>query len=371
MIDQSSILAYSGRADIRKSERVVEEARKAGKHTAFLSHSRKDSGLAKCLQGFLQSNGWLVYIDWDDTPMPSKPNRETAKKIKDKIQRLDWFLYLATSNSASSRWCPLRPAWNKGRIVVQKRPLMPKHVWAIRVRLELAANHRDLALFNMAIDSKLRGCDLVRMQVVDVMSSGQIKERASVMQSKTQKPVRFEITEGTRAAVAKWMEGPLMVGSEYLWPGRFHERLHISTRQYARIVRDWVTSIGLEATAFGTHSMRRTKVTQIYKKTGNFRAVQLLLGQTKMDSMREWQVSLVFPWLILRSITPAYSDNPTLTDHCITGCCVATKVRIEPECMYQLLFASDILAWLAVVADMYPACLSARGPWPLWVTHAP
>lgn len=113
----------------------------------------------------------------------------------------------------------LRPAWNKGRIVGQKRPLKPKHVWAIGVRLELAENHRDLALFNMAIDSKLRGCDLVKMKVVDVMASGQIKERASVLQSKTQKPVRFEITEGTRASVEKWMEDKLMIGSEYLLAG--------------------------------------------------------------------------------------------------------------------------------------------------------
>ena len=178
----------------------------------------------------------------------------------------------------------LRPAWNKGRIVGQKRPLMPKHVWAIRVRLERSENHRDLALFNMAIDSKLRGCDLVRMEVVDVMASGQIKERAPVMQSKTKKPVRFEISEGTRTSVAKWMEDPIMVGSELLWPARFQERLHISTRQYARIVRDWATSIGLEATAYGTHTMRQTKVTQIYKQTGNLRATQLLLGHTKMDS---------------------------------------------------------------------------------------
>jgi site-specific recombinase XerC len=122
------------------------------------------------------------------------------------------------------------------------------------------------------------------MQVVDVMASGQIKERASVLQNKTEKPVRLVISEGTRASVAKWMEDPLMVGSEYLWPVRFHERLHISTRQYARIVRDWVTSIGLEAAAYGTHSMHRTQVTQIYKKTGNLRAGQLLLGHIKMDS---------------------------------------------------------------------------------------
>lgn len=155
----------------------------------------------------------------------------------------------------------LRPAWNKGRIVGQKRPLKPKHVWAIRVRLELAANHRDLALFNLGVDSKLRGCDPVKMKVVDVMASGQIKERASVLQRKTQKPGRFEFSEGTRASLARWMREPLMMESEHLWPGRFHDRLHISTRQYARIVREWVKSNGLEASTYGTQSMRRKKVT--------------------------------------------------------------------------------------------------------------
>ena len=128
----------------------------------------------------------------------------------------------------------LRPAWNKGRIVGLKRPLEPKHIWMIRGLLELAKNHRDLAPFNMAIESKLWGFDLCRIQIVNVMASGQIKERASVLQSRTQKPVRFELSEGTRASVAKWMEDPLMVGSGYLWPGRFFGRLHISTRQYAR-----------------------------------------------------------------------------------------------------------------------------------------
>lgn len=176
------------------------------------------------------------------------------------------------------------PAWNKGRIVGQKRPLLPKHVWAIRVRLEIANRVRDLAIFNVAIDSKLRGCDLVRLKVADVYAAGQIKERASIIQSKTQKPVRFEITEGTRKSLATWLEDPMMIGSEYLRPGRFHDRLHISTRQYARLIRDWVVSIGLEPSAYGTHSMRRTKVAQIYRKTGNLRAVQLLLGHTKMDS---------------------------------------------------------------------------------------
>lgn len=179
---------------------------------------------------------------------------------------------------------PKRHAWNKGRIVGQKRPLMPKHVWAIRVRLEISENIRDLALFNMAIDSKLRGCDLVSMKVADVFTASQMKERASDLQSKTQKPVRFEITEGTRKSVVSWLQDPMMVGPEFLWPGRFHDRYHISTRQYARLVREWVKSIGLEPSAYGTHSMRRTKVSQIYKKTGNLRAVQLLLGHSKMDS---------------------------------------------------------------------------------------
>lgn len=177
-----------------------------------------------------------------------------------------------------------RPVWNKGRIVGQKRPLLPKHVWAIRVRLEISDNTRDLALFNLAVDSKLRGCDLVSLKVADVYSAGQMKERTSILQRKTRKPVRFEITEGTRKSISKWLDDPKMIGSEFLWPGRFHDRLHISTRQYARLVRLWVKSIGLEPSSYGTHSMRRTKVSQIYRKTGNLRAVQLLLGHTKMDS---------------------------------------------------------------------------------------
>lgn len=167
-----------------------------------------------------------------------------------------------------------RRTWNKGRIIGQKRPLLPKHVWAIRVRLELAESTRDLALFNLAVDSKLRGCDLVCLKVSDVFVAGRIKERASVLQSKTRQPVQFEITEGTRQSLQAWMEHPAMLGSENLWPGRFHDPSHISTRQYARLVKDWVASIGLEPSAYGTHSLRRTKAAQIYKKTGNLRAVQ-------------------------------------------------------------------------------------------------
>lgn len=177
-----------------------------------------------------------------------------------------------------------RTAWNKGRIFGQKRPLQPKHVWSIRVRLEMADNRRDLALFNMAVDSKLRGCDLVCLRVRDVFVSGRVKERASMTQSKTGKPVKFEVTETTRQSLERWIADPEMFGVEFLWPSRLHGSPHLSTRQYARILRGWVMSIGLEPSAYGTHSMRRTKVAQIYKKTGNLRAVQLLLGHTKMDS---------------------------------------------------------------------------------------
>lgn len=179
---------------------------------------------------------------------------------------------------------PPRPAWNKGRLVGQKRPLLPKHVWSIRVRLELSGNKRDLALFNMAVDSKLRGCDLVCLRVRDVFAAGQVRERAALIQSKTGKPVRFEITDITRQSLERWLADPEMIGVEHLWPSRLHDSPHLSTRQYARILRGWVMSIGLEPSAYGTHSMRRTKVTQLYKKTGNLRAVQLLLGHMKMDS---------------------------------------------------------------------------------------
>jgi integrase len=179
---------------------------------------------------------------------------------------------------------PTRVPWNKGRIVGQKRPLLPKHVWSIRVRLEMAGNKRDLALFTMAIDYKLRGCDLVGLKVNDFYAAGRAKVRASVTHSKTSKPVRFAITETTRLSVERWIKDPEMIGCEYLWPSCFYASPHLSTRQYSRVMRGWVLSIGLEPSAYGTHSMRRTKVAQIYKKTGNLRAVQLLPGHTKMDS---------------------------------------------------------------------------------------
>ena len=179
---------------------------------------------------------------------------------------------------------PKRKAWNKGRLIGQKRPLLPKQVWAIRARLELAGNFRDLALFNLAIDSKLRGCDLVKLRIGDLVVGDRVRERVTIVQSKTNRPVQFEVSENTRETIAALLDRPEMRGSRYLFPSRFHASPHISTRQYARLVRDWVSSIGLEPSGYGTHSLRRTKASEIYRKTGNLRAVQLLLGHTKVDS---------------------------------------------------------------------------------------
>jgi hypothetical protein len=141
---------------------------------------------------------------------------------------------------------PARVPWNKGRIIGQKRPLLPGRVWSIRVRLEMAGDPRDLALFNMAVDSKLRGCDRVGLRVRDVFAAGRVKERASMIQSKTGKPVRFKITETTRLSLERWIRDPQMLGLEFLWPSRIHVSPHLSTRHYARIVRGWLASLGLE-----------------------------------------------------------------------------------------------------------------------------
>ncbi len=179
---------------------------------------------------------------------------------------------------------PKRRPWNKGRLVGQKRPLLPKQVWAIRARLELSGNLRDLALFNLAIDSILRGCDLVRLKVIALVSSDRVRERVSVIQSKTNRPVQFEVSQSTRDSLWNWLCSPELLGCSFLLPIRFHDRPHVSTRQYARLVRNWVSAIGLDPSEYGTHSMRRTKVAPIYRKTGNLRAIQLLLGHTKVDS---------------------------------------------------------------------------------------
>ena len=177
------------------------------------------------------------------------------------------------------------PVWNKGQIVGQKLPLKPKEVWGIRTRLEVASNLRELALFNLAIDSKLRACDLTSIKVSNLTISGVLRDRATVIQRKTGRPVQFELSEHTRSALEKWIVERELTSADHLFPSRMCSKLHLSTRQYGRIVDRWVTSIGLDRRRYGTHSMRRTKASQIYKKTGNLRAVQLLLGHTELESM--------------------------------------------------------------------------------------
>jgi integrase len=177
-----------------------------------------------------------------------------------------------------------RRPWNKGILVGQKRPLQPKDVWSIRVRLEMSGAIRELALFNLAIDSKLRACDLVKLRVEDLWSGSSIRDRATIIQKKTKRPVQFEVTEQTKTALMAWLPFVRRNGGSYLFPSRRKMSHHLSTRQYARIVHRWVASIGLDASAYGTHSMRRTKAALIYKKTGNLRAVQILLGHTKLES---------------------------------------------------------------------------------------
>jgi integrase len=174
--------------------------------------------------------------------------------------------------------------WNKGKLVGQKPPLKLREIWAIRIRLQLARRTRDLALFNLAIDSKLRACDLVRIRVRDVAQGGQVAHRAIILQRKTRRPVRFEIAGQARDAIQNWINDAELGSQQYLFPSILRPGQHLSTRQYARIVRDWIAEIGLNPMDYGTHSLRRTKATLIYRRTKNLRAVQLLLGHSKLES---------------------------------------------------------------------------------------
>ena len=174
--------------------------------------------------------------------------------------------------------------WNHGRIIGPKPPLKPKHIWAIRTRLQHEGRTRDLAMFNVAIDSKLRGCDLVRLRVSDIHLGDSIRLRTIIVQQKTGRPVPFELTESTREALGSWLRLRGLRGSDWLFPSRSRPGDHLTTRQYGRLSDDWVALIGLDPAAYGTHSLRRTKVALLYKRTGNLRACQLLLGHTKLES---------------------------------------------------------------------------------------
>jgi integrase len=176
-----------------------------------------------------------------------------------------------------------RLPWNKGKLTGAK-PLRPKHVWSIRTKLQIEGRVRDLAMFNLAIDSKLRGCDVIAIRVEDVAAGGYTADRATVRQKKTGHPVRFELSEQTRQAVDDYLKATNKGPGEFLFTARGGLNFAMSTRQYARLVSEWIGSVGLDPRLFGTHSLRRTKATLIYRRTGNLRAVQLLLGHTKIES---------------------------------------------------------------------------------------
>lgn len=143
---------------------------------------------------------------------------------------------------------------------------------------------RNLALFDLAIDSKLRACDLTKLRVRDVAHGAHVSSRAIVMQQKTHRPVQFEITAQTRAALETWLNQAHLRNDNFLFPSRQRTSAHLSTRQYSRIVKSWVASIALDPASYGTHSMRRTKASLIYRRTKKIRAVQILLGHTKLES---------------------------------------------------------------------------------------
>lgn len=177
-----------------------------------------------------------------------------------------------------------RTPWNKGKLIGAKPPLRPSHVWSIRTKLQMAGRKRDLALFNVAIDSKLRGCDVVALRVDDVAPNGYATDRATVRQKKTGRPVRFELTDQTRNAVDEYLRLSGRKSGQFLFAGRGDDAHGLTTKQYARLVHEWIGSIGLDTAKFGTHSLRRTKAVLIYRRTGNLRAVQLLLGHAKIES---------------------------------------------------------------------------------------
>jgi integrase len=178
---------------------------------------------------------------------------------------------------------PKRAPWNKGRLIGAKPPLQQKHVWAIRGMLQNERNKRDLAMFDLAVDSKLRGCDVVTIKVDDIAPNGYAINRATVRQRKTGQPVRFELTEHTRQAVDDYLKFSRKKLGEFLFTGP-KSGCSMTPRQYGRLVSDWFTGVGLDSHLYGTHSLRRTKATHIYRRTGNLRAVQLLLGHTKIES---------------------------------------------------------------------------------------
>ena len=179
-------------------------------------------------------------------------------------------------------------AWNKGKRVGQKKAFKLEEIWRIRIRLEIEKKLEQLTLFNLAIDSKLRSCDLISLKVRDISSASLIQSRAMIEQQKTHKEVQFEITPKTQQCLSQWVCINKLSSSDFLFPSPRKYGCHIFYHYYANIVKNWVSTLGLDITQYGTHSLRRTKASHIYAKTKNLRAIQLLLGHSKLQSTIEY-----------------------------------------------------------------------------------
>jgi site-specific recombinase XerC len=177
-----------------------------------------------------------------------------------------------------------RRPWNPGNMVGAKRPLRPRDVWAIRFFFDEHRRLRDRALFDLAIDSKLRGCDIVKMKIGDIVAGGAIRNRATVMQQKTKRSVKFELMSEACKTLPAWLNRRGGSHDDSIFPTRVNYMGHLSTRQYARLVDEWVSAVGLNVSEYGTHSMCRTKASLIYTATGNLQAVQIFLGHSNREN---------------------------------------------------------------------------------------
>ena len=177
-----------------------------------------------------------------------------------------------------------KPPWNKGKLTGQKPPLKLKEIWAIRIRLQISNQIRDLALFNLAIDSSLNASDLVQLRVGDIAKGRRILAKVTITPPTSERPSCFALSPETRHAVAAWIEHQTLKANDYLFPTRLHASPYLSIRQFARVVESWVSSIGLDPRNYGTQSLRRTKPALIYRKTKDLAAAQMLLGHSRRST---------------------------------------------------------------------------------------
>ena len=180
--------------------------------------------------------------------------------------------------------------WNKGQIIGQKKALRLEEIWRIRTRLELEDRQKELTIFNLALDSKLRSCDLLRLKVRDIASGMRVLSRVMILQQKTRHEVHFELSPRTQQTLYHWIFNQQLEPQNYLFSSNRNQGEHISYTQYERMVKRWVSELGLDKTQYSTHSLRRTKASIIYAKTKNLRAIQLLLGHTKLESTIQYLV---------------------------------------------------------------------------------